>query len=157
MLMFIITIFTIEKLRETRQSQPLSSLFEDTIGTGDDELDINNNDHHNQDDEGDRGETLLVRIYEEEGGGGGGEEGTEDDGMMSSRTSSHSRITSVSSLLAMKREKIEKLRQQTIEAANLFSKNTKKDSKVNSMRTLAMIQGRLNSISSHVRNSNQSD
>ena len=72
-----------------------------------------------------------------------GDQGAED-GMMSSRTSSNSHRTSVSSMMALKREKIEKLRRATISAANSFSENTKKDSMVNSMRTLNMIQGRQN-------------
>lgn len=72
-----------------------------------------------------------------------GDQGVED-GMMSSRTSSNSHRTSVSSMMALKREKIEKLRRATISAANSFSENTKKDSMVNSMRTLNMIQGRQN-------------
>lgn len=64
--------------------------------------------------------------------------------MMSSRTSLNSRRTSVSSMMAMKREKIERLRRATIDASAAFSENTKKDSMVNSMRTLSMIQGRQN-------------
>jgi hypothetical protein len=68
----------------------------------------------------------------------------DDDGFLSSRMSTTSHRTSVSSLMAMKREKIEKLRRATISAANNFSENTKKDSMVNSMRTLNMIQGRQN-------------
>lgn len=73
-----------------------------------------------------------------------GSPGTEEDGFLSSRMSIGSHRTSVSSLMAMKREKIEKLRRATISAANSFSENTKKDSMVNSMRTLNMIQGRQN-------------
>lgn len=68
----------------------------------------------------------------------------EGDGTGLSHTSNSTNRTSVSSLMAMKREKIEKLRRATISAANNFHENTKKDSMVNSMRTLNMIQGRQN-------------
>lgn len=66
----------------------------------------------------------------------------EEDGLMS-RNSSMSRVASVSSVLALKREKIERLRRATIDSSKDFSTRSRSDSMVNSMRTLTMIQGRL--------------
>jgi len=66
----------------------------------------------------------------------------EEDGL-TSRNSSMSRVASVSSVLALKREKIERLRRATIDMSKDFSTRSRSDSMVNSMRTLTMIQGRL--------------
>lgn len=61
---------------------------------------------------------------------------------MSSYHSSQTRVTSVASLLAMKREKMEKQRRATILASSEFAKNSKEDSSVNSMLTLNTIRRR---------------
>ncbi len=63
-----------------------------------------------------------------------------DDAAMSHASS---RVSSVASLLALKRGKLESMRRATINAANEFAQNSKKDSMVNSMRTLTMIQSRV--------------
>ena len=55
---------------------------------------------------------------------------------------SSSRMLSVSSLLAMKRGKLEQQRRASVMAAKEFAMNSKNDSMVNSMRTLSMIQSR---------------
>ena len=71
------------------------------------------------------------------------EEGEEEDGFtsqMGSHTSSHSRLNSVSSLLAMKRDRIEKQRRMTVTASSEFAKKSSSDPMVNSMRTFNMIQ-----------------
>lgn len=72
----------------------------------------------------------------------------EEDGLMS-RNSSMSRVASVSSVLALKRDKIERLRRATIDSSKDFSTRSRNDSMVNSMRTLTMIQGRLPTPSGH--------
>jgi hypothetical protein len=61
-----------------------------------------------------------------------------------SHASTTSKALSVASLLAMKRDKIEKQRRMTVTASMDFSKLSKKDSMVNSMRTLSMIQNKMN-------------
>lgn len=53
---------------------------------------------------------------------------------------SYSRILSVTSLLAMKRERLEKQRKHSIQSAQLFRADSIKDSMVNSIRTLRMIR-----------------
>lgn len=68
---------------------------------------------------------------------------------MASHASSHSRLLSVSSLLAMKRDRIEKQRRDTVNSANMFAQKSKKDSMVNSMRTLSMIQNRASTAASY--------
>ncbi len=80
----------------------------------------------------------------------GGESRTLDaeDGL-ASHASSHSRLLSVSSLLAMKRDRIEKQRRDTVNSANMFAQKSKKDSMVNSMRTLSMIQNRASTAASY--------
>jgi hypothetical protein len=75
----------------------------------------------------------------------GFESKTLDEEAMNSQTSSYSKMLSVSSLLAMKRDKIEKQRRATITSATAFAQNSKNDSMVNSMRTLTTIQTRRNS------------
>jgi hypothetical protein len=75
----------------------------------------------------------------------GFESKTLDEEAVNSQTSSYSKMLSVSSLLAMKRDKIEKQRRATITSATAFAQNSKNDSMVNSMRTLTTIQTRRNS------------
>ncbi len=64
----------------------------------------------------------------------------QDEAVMSHASS---RVSSVASLLALKRGKLESMRKATINAANEFAQSSKKDSMVNSMRTLTMIQSRV--------------
>lgn len=60
---------------------------------------------------------------------------------MFSRASARSKI-SVTSMMAMKRDRVDKLRSMTIQEADQFASNSRKDSMVNSMRTFRMIQSR---------------
>ena len=71
---------------------------------------------------------------------------------VASHTSSHSKLLSVSSLLAMKRDRIEKQRRETVNSANQFADSSKRDSMVNSMRTLSMIQSRKASVLPPIKN-----
>lgn len=59
-----------------------------------------------------------------------------------SQSMNSSRLLSASSLLAMKRTKLEQQRRASVMAAKEFASISKNDSMVNSMRTLSMIQGR---------------
>lgn len=70
----------------------------------------------------------------------------EADGFTTHSGTQMSHTKSVTSLLAMKRDKIEKQRKQSILLANDFSVTSKKDSTVNSQRTLNMITGRTKSV-----------
>jgi hypothetical protein len=56
---------------------------------------------------------------------------------------SSTRVSSVSSLLALKRGKLEHMRRATINAATAFATSSRNDAKVNSMRTLTMINSRI--------------
>lgn len=53
---------------------------------------------------------------------------------------------SVTSLLAMKRDKIEKQRRESVDLANKFSSTSRNDVGVNSQRTLNMINSRPKSV-----------
>ncbi len=66
------------------------------------------------------------------------EEGDE----FTAHSGSHSHTMSVTSLLQMKRDKIEKQRKQSVLLAASFAKSSKDDNMVNSQRTLNMIANR---------------
>ncbi len=70
----------------------------------------------------------------------------EEDEFTAHSGTQQSHTMSVTSLLAMKRDKIEKQRKQSILMANDFSSTSKKDTMVNSQRTLNMITGRKKSV-----------
>lgn len=73
----------------------------------------------------------------------GEEEDAFDQHSHYSSTSNHTK--SVTSLLAMKRDRIDKERRMSVMAAVQFAEDSKRDSMVNSDRTLHMVTGKLRS------------
>lgn len=67
------------------------------------------------------------------------DDGDQHSKTMGSPSSAASRM-SVTSLLAMKRERIERQRRQSVQMSNTFTENSKHDSKIDKDRTLTMIK-----------------
>jgi hypothetical protein len=67
---------------------------------------------------------------------------------LGSPSSTASRM-SVTSLLAMKRERIERQRRESVMMSSSFSETSKNDTKIDKNRTLTMIKGRAKPVSSH--------
>ena len=79
-------------------------------------------------------------------GSAGGVGFSEEDQMGRSQgsvTSTASRA-SVASLIAIKRERIERQRRESVQLSSSFTENSKNDSKIDKNRTLTMIKGRAN-------------
>lgn len=106
---------------------------------------------------GDRGEGTLAADEQadefdaEEEDDGDEDEDEEDNesgdafpsgNMSKSQMSQSTHIMSVTSLLAMKREKVQSSRRQSIMAASAFAKDSQKDTKINSQRSINMINNR---------------
>ncbi|RYH21179.1 hypothetical protein EON65_21275 [archaeon] len=64
------------------------------------------------------------------------------DDMNQSSQASYRSVVSVSSLLALKRDRIEQQRRATLSASSNFAKDSRNDSMVDSMRTLSVIQNK---------------
>ena len=73
----------------------------------------------------------------------GSDDDDEGEDEFTANSTTHSHTMSVTSLLAMKRDKIEKQRKQSVLLASTFAKSSKEDTMVNSMRTLNMIASRV--------------
>lgn len=69
-------------------------------------------------------------------------EDNEDHTQTLGSPSSNASRMSVTSLLAMKRERIERQRRESVMASSMFSENSKHDTKIDKNRTLTMIKGR---------------
>ncbi len=72
-----------------------------------------------------------------------GEDNFQTEGMHKSLMSNSTHIMSVTSLLQMKREKVEMNRRQSIMAANAFAQAATNDTKINSTRALSVINNRM--------------
>lgn len=76
----------------------------------------------------------------------GDELGDEEGDEFTAGTGTQTHTMSVTSLLAMKRDKIEKQRKESVDLANKFSSTSRNDVGVNSQRTLNMINSRPKSV-----------
>lgn len=70
------------------------------------------------------------------------ESGGEEDDEMGMTTGSQKSMASVSSLLALKRDRIDLKRRATINASSQFADNSRNDNMVNGMRTFTIVQNK---------------